>query len=58
MVGYAVRVEDETFSDEQKCAGESGELFFVEAEDARERYAIPSAFAAYAEYLNIKIGIG
>lgn len=32
------------------------ELIFVDAEDARERYAIPSAFAAYAEYMNIKLG--
>lgn len=31
-------------------------LIFVDAEDARERYAIPSAFAAYAEYMNIKLG--
>jgi A/G-specific adenine glycosylase len=58
MTGYAVRVEDEAFSDGKMCAEKPGELFFVEAEDARERYAIPSAFAAYAEYLNIKIGIG
>lgn len=31
-------------------------LIFVDAEDATERYAIPSAFAAYAEYMNIKLG--
>jgi A/G-specific adenine glycosylase len=30
---------------------------FVEAEDARERYAIPAAFAKYAAYMNIKIGM-
>ena len=34
----------------------STELIFVDATDARERYAIPSAFAAYAEYMNIKLG--
>jgi A/G-specific adenine glycosylase len=30
---------------------------FVEAADARERYAIPAAFAKYAAYMNIKIGM-
>jgi A/G-specific adenine glycosylase len=30
---------------------------FVEAEDAKERYAIPAAFAKYAAYMNISIGI-
>jgi hypothetical protein len=29
----------------------------VEAEDAKERYAIPAAFAKYAAYMNISIGI-
>ena len=29
---------------------------FVDAEDANERYAIPSAFVAYAKYMNIKLG--
>lgn len=32
------------------------ELIFVEAADARERYAIPTAFSKYAEYMNIPIG--
>ena len=31
-------------------------FLFVEAEDARERYAIPSAFAAYAGYMNLRLG--
>ncbi len=37
-------------------AGEDSSLIFVDAVDASERYAIPSAFAAYAKYLNIKLG--
>ena len=27
-----------------------------EAEDEKEKYAIPSAFAAYAKYMNILLG--
>ena len=49
----------------EKCAepvipidenSEKGELLFVEAADASERYAIPAAFAAYAGYMDIKLG--
>ena len=29
---------------------------YKEAEDAKEKYAIPSAFAAYAKYMNIFLG--
>ena len=29
---------------------------YMEAEDAKEKYAIPSAFAAYAKYMNILLG--
>lgn len=32
------------------------ELVFVDAEDADARYAIPAAFAAYAKYMNIRLG--
>lgn len=54
MSGYAVLVEEPGFEENQK---ENESLLFVDAENARERYAIPAAFAAYAEYLNIKLGI-
>lgn len=47
MWGYAILVE-EPESD--------GELLFVDTVDAGERYAIPAAFAAYAEYLDIRLG--
>jgi A/G-specific adenine glycosylase len=53
MTGYAIRVEEPEFSE---TATGSSDLIFVEAEDAKERYAIPSAFAAYAGYMNIKLG--
>lgn len=54
MSGYAILVEAQGFEEEQK-GGET--LLFVDAENAKERYAIPSAFAAYAEYMDIKPGI-
>lgn len=53
MTGYAIRVE------EAELAGTAEiipDLIFVDAETARERYAIPAAFCAYAEYMNIKLG--
>lgn len=52
MKGYVVFVE----SLELKKESDKQELLFVEAEDARERYAIPTAFIKYAEYMNIPIG--
>ena len=54
MTGYAIRVEEAGFS-EREMAEEN--LIFVDATDARERYAIPSAFAVYAEYMDIRLGI-
>lgn len=53
MCGYAIRVEE---METDAAGSEQTDLLLVEAEDAKERYAIPSAFAAYAEYMNIKLG--
>ena len=62
MSGYAILVEEAGFAaekepesgngrtPEEKADGEGG-LIFVDPWDARERYAIPSAFSAYAGYL-------
>lgn len=52
MKGYAILVEETA---ENAKPGEN-KLIFVEAADSEEKYAIPAAFAAYAEYMNIKIG--
>ena len=52
MGGYAVLLEG---TDTEQISTDGG-LLFVEAEDAKERYAIPSAFAAYAGYMNIRLG--
>lgn len=54
MTGYAIRVEEQGFAEN---ANENEQFLFVDAQSAKERYAIPSAFAAYAEYMNIKLGI-
>ncbi len=48
MKGYLIRVE-ELFEGESK-------LLFAEAADFKENYPMPSAFAAYTEYLNIRLG--
>lgn len=47
MKGYVILVEETQLK---------SPFLFVEAKDARERYAIPSAFVRYAEYMNIPIG--
>ncbi len=53
MKGYAVLIEETVFHPEQT---KREPFLFVEAEDAQERYAIPSAFVRYAAYMNIVLG--
>ena len=48
MEGYLIRVEE---LEEQKEG-----ILFAETADFRENYPMPSAFAAYMEYLNIRLG--
>lgn len=48
MTGYAIRVA--------ALEEEKEQLLFVEAEDTKERYPIPSAFAAYTDYVNVLMG--
>ena len=51
MKGYAIRV------DELAPKGELTKAWlFVEPAETKEQYPIPSAFAAYVPYLNIKLG--
>ncbi len=53
MQGYAIRVDElapKTDTDESK------EWIFVEPFETESRYPIPSAFAAYVPYLNIRLG--
>lgn len=53
MKGYAVRV-DELAPKVKKNGGE--EWLFVEPVRTKDEFPIPSAFAAYVPYLNIKLG--
>lgn len=54
MKGYAILVEEAGFSDEYEK--QQSELIFADIENSQQNYAIPSAFAAYAKYMNLKIG--
>lgn len=51
MIGYAVRVDGL-----EPCCGDWEGLVFVEPECTQERYPIPSAYAAYTEYLGVRLG--
>ena len=48
MTGYVVRVEE--------LEGDVDGMLFVERKTVEEQYPIPSAFAAYAKYMNITLG--
>lgn len=64
MSGYAILVEEDGLAGseyvredvQEETHADLRDLIFVEAEDASARYAIPSAFATYAKYMNIKLG--
>lgn len=50
MTGYAIRIAgNDVENPKEKDAG----LIFADAESAAEKYAIPSAFAAYAKYTEL-----
>lgn len=50
MIGYAVRVDELEKREEQES------IRFIHPIETQENYPIPSAFAAYAEYMNMKLG--
>ena len=56
MTGYVIRVEEPEMQQQVQSGSLTDDLLFVNAEDAKEKYAIPSAFAAYAKYMNIFLG--
>ena len=58
MEGYAVLVEEAGFREDTEETENKDGLIFVDAKSSQERYAIPSAFAAYAKYMNIRLGNG
>lgn len=53
MKGYAVRVDELQSGKSQK---DIGDWLFIDPSETKEKYPIPSAFAAYVPYLNIKLG--
>lgn len=54
MVGYAVRVDE---LERPEKAGFKQDWIFIDKREARGNYPIPSAYAAYAEYLGLKLGV-
>lgn len=53
MQGYMIRVDE---LEPKGSSRETQDWLYVEPEETRERYPIPSAFAAYVPYLNIHQG--
>lgn len=64
MKGYVIRVDELAGRDMDVPSGETKvkrtagrqDFLFVEPKETEEQYPIPSAFAAYTKYLNIKLG--
>ena len=52
MVAYAVRIDELL----EKGIDTKEEYLFIHPKETEAKYPIPSAFLAYAEYLNIKLG--
>ena len=52
MVAYAVRIDELL----EKGIDTEEDYLFIHPKETEERYPIPSAFFAYTEYLNIKLG--
>ncbi len=53
MTGYCVRTDELT--NQREAAGRAG-FIFAEKEEIEKNYPLPSAYAAYAKYLNIAQG--
>ena len=56
MKGYAVFVASREFKREDRTQCDMQEWIFVDAEETKKNYAIPSAFSKYAEYINLVLG--
>lgn len=56
MIGYQVRV-DELSSANLRVQDGEGAYIFIDPAETRDRYPIPSAFAAYAEHMDMKRGL-
>ena len=53
MKGYMVRVDE---LEPRKPKGAAVDWLYIEPEETKEKYPIPSAFSAYTKYLSIKLG--
>ncbi len=53
MKGYMVRVDE---LEPQKAGGFTESWLYIEPEETRDKYPIPSAFGAYTKYLDIRLG--
>lgn len=54
MVGYAIKVDELERPEKPKFRQD---WIFVDKNEVRENYPVPSAYAAYTEYLDIKLGV-
>lgn len=54
MRGYAIRVDE---LERPKKPEFQQDWIFIDKNEVRENYPVPSAYAAYTEYLDIKLGI-
>ncbi len=52
MWGYMIRVDELANKEKERHSG----WIFTEPGETEEKYPVPAAFAAYTEYLNIKLG--
>ncbi|MBQ7925515.1 MAG: A/G-specific adenine glycosylase [Lachnospiraceae bacterium] len=58
MTGYLVRVDELERPDcLQESDGGAGTWLYVEPRETQKRYPIPTAFSAYAKYLDMSLGI-
>lgn len=53
MIGYSIRVDELR---EKSFDHEKEHFLFVDPKETEDKYPIPSAFLAYTNYLNIKLG--
>ena len=54
MVGYAIKVDELERPEKPEFRQD---WIFVDKNEVRENYPVPSAYAAYTEYLDIKLGV-
>lgn len=54
MKGYLIRVDELS---PKKPGSDSADWIYIEPQETRDKYPIPSAFAVYAKGLNMKLGI-